>query len=184
MEKIIIGFILALFPILNFIFAYYYSKKDGKLHLFRNHTNFYYSDRLFIIFNFLLVFTITFNYYWALVMGLFSIICSFVVNILWFAHHRKTNNEGHMYNFKTRRLTKAGLVHAVFLPIQLFLILYFVIFSLPNIFSVVNLIILLAYFFTFPMTSKNIHGRFILSDLLVFLLGLIVIIIKFLQFYF
>jgi hypothetical protein len=41
MEKIILGLILAVIPIFSWCLAYFYSKKEGKFHLFRNHINFF-----------------------------------------------------------------------------------------------------------------------------------------------
>jgi len=183
MERILVGILLALIPVINFCLAYHFSRQEGKLHRFRNHFTFYYADWLFVLFNFLFVFAVRGDYYWAFVLALFSIVCAFIMNIIWFAHHRKTKNEGHMYNFKTRRLTRAGLTHAIYLPIQLFLIIYFVFFSINNIFSFANLVILLPYFLSYPLTSKRMHGRFIFTDLFAFVLGLGVLLIKFLTYF-
>ena len=182
MEKIFVGILLALLPVINFCLAYHFSRQEGKLHKFRNHFTFYYADWLFVPFNFLFVFAVRVDHYWALVLGLVSIVCSFIMNIIWFAHHRKTKNEGHMYNFKTRRLTRAGLTHAIYLPIQLFLILYFVIFSINNIFSLINLVVLLPYFLSYPLTSKKMHGKFVFTDLVVFIFGLAVLLVKLLAY--
>lgn len=176
MEKIWIALILAFVPVLSWSLSYYFSKKEGKLKFFKNHFTFYYADWLFVLFNFLFVFCTNLNILFIPVISV-SIVLSILINRIWFKGGIN-KLEAHMYNWKTRELTKTGHIHFVFMFFQLALILFFIVFSIKNVSSIVSCLILILYFLSYPKSSKNLHKKFILSDILVCSFGILIVLVK------
>lgn len=176
--NLFIGIALGLLPVLSWFIQYFYSIKNNKLKLFKNHPQTYLLDWLFIPFNILWVYTISLD------IPLFFIFLGSSISINFFSDkfykkmHIKENRNIHLFSLKTSKLNTAGYAHAIFSVAQLFLIFSFIFSRVSNIYVYANLIILALFLIPNIYFSKNVHGSIDKYDLALVLFGLLMIALK------
>lgn len=179
MKNIIIALILALVPIVFWSMQYYFSGKDNKLKLFRKHISCYYLDWLFVPFNLFLGLSIIFVPNISLLyLVLFGLIVTYFIHVFWFRLHTRERIELYMFDIKKESITNAGWSHIFFFLLESLLVIYFLLFSRLNLFSILALFFLFLFFASINYASRKIHRKSELSDTLFMILGIIVILIK------
>lgn len=179
MEKIFFGLLLALIPIINFFFKYYFSKRNKELPLFKKHLTTYYFDWIFLPFNFFLVYTLNLELKNILIIIFLSIISFIFLLLYWIKTHKKERRPVYLFDIKSERIKPAGFIELLFFITQCTLIFSFIFSTLNNSFVYLQLIFLLFFLLTSIFSSIKIHGKLDKVDGLIALLGLILIIIKF-----
>lgn len=179
MEKIIVALILALIPIVFWLMQYYFSKRDGKLNLFKKHFSCYYLDLIFIPFNFFVGLSIfSFNSSVLFFIFLFSLVVNYFIHVFWFKLHVREQIELYMFDIKKKIITRAGWSHIFFFFLEFSLVISFLLFSSLNLFSISALSLLFLFFAFTNYASRKIHKKSELSDNFFMILGIIVILIK------
>jgi len=179
MEKIYIGLILALIPVLSWSLQYYLAQKQGILKLFKGHPSVYYLDFIFILFNFSFVFCFVFNkiIFFSSILG--AIIGTIFIHLLWIKVHLNKKLPFYMFDIKTRRFTYAGIWHFFYCIFELTLVFLFLLSSLSNLFAYICLFLIFIFFIGTIPSSKYIHGKVSMTDIPFFIIGLVIILIKF-----
>ena len=177
--KLLIAVILAILPIISFFLQYNFSKKENCLKAIKKHVTVFYSDWIFVIFNILFVYSVSFTSIGGLILILiFSAIANIAMHIYW-SRLPIEEDGSHMYNSKTRKLLNAGKVHFLFSTIETALILTFLFSPTINKFYLYESAILGLYFLSYIPSSLKIHnGRLLISDLITCILGILAILIK------
>ena len=103
-----------------------------------------------------------------------------MITIAWMNIHIREKSEAHMFNLSKKKLLPAGWEHFFFSLIEMTLILSLFFLDLRSFFGYFSLFLLSLFFASFFITSKHIHKRMIISDLVISLFGIVVILIKFL----
>lgn len=178
MEKLLISFILIAIPIIYQILTHILTSIRGELHLFKKHPTCYYTDWLFIPFNFLLAYTINANFQIFSMFFLMSLIINWIMHNYWFRIHTKEKKESFMYNIHLKKITPAGIVHFIFQSIQSTLIFIFLIYSTKSTITYIECGILLLFVLSSIPSSKKIHGKLIPSDLAYFIIASLIILAK------
>lgn len=181
MEKIGVGLILALIPILSWFIQYLLSKREGKLNLFRKHLSVYYFDWIFVAFNFFWVYVVSFNFNFIMYSLLISFVATLLIHIFWKNLHLKEKKPVYMYDFKKKKITLAGIWHVFYHLIQLFLVILFLISDVSNVYSYLALFCLLFFFVGATFSSRSIHGKVSMTDIPFLILGFLIIVVKFLR---
>jgi hypothetical protein len=167
--------LLTFLPILSYILQYYFSSKVGLLWALKNNGMVSYSDWLFIPFNFLWAFCVS--------IGLFPILAllgvSIILNVIMHYYWATLPEIEHFYNPLNGALLPAGIVHLIFSIIQTALVISFLFFSKKFKQVYFSMFILTLFFLSFIPFSIMIHGYILLSDLITCVLGLFVLLIKF-----
>lgn len=158
---------LALVPVFNFALQHYFSKKDDLLNLSKKHWTTYWGDFVFVIFNFLFLYSVTINTAAVLSLIILSTIANIIIHILFIKLY---NNPECIYYMITRNhsnLTRAGWVHFAFSTFQTFLILlaFFSSMVFPQFYLLYFSIYLVSVIFSYG--SKKIHGKIMWYDFLV-----------------
>jgi len=178
MNEILISILFALIHPLFYSMQYYFSKQEGRLDLFKKHPNCTRLDFIFVFFNLFLIQTL--NISWGLF--LIFIVVSFMGGLVIYSHWARVSlnerEEEFMYNLKTKKVTKAGIVHFIFQTIQASLILAFFLSTLKSNFVYLECILLTIFFLRLVINSKKIHGKILWSDAILAVLGVILIILK------
>ena len=175
MEKIFLGVLLALIPVVNFCLAYYFSKKDYRLHLFKEHWSCYFFDWIFVPFNFFVAFSINIGSVTLSYALLVSVFVSFFIHWFWINIHKREKIDFYMYDLKADRFTRAGIVHFIFFVIELALVSLFFIFSLNDVFSYLALFLIACFFLSTIPSSRHVHGKVKESDGVFLFLGLAIL---------
>ena len=179
MEKLVIGLLLAMLPIISWIAHYNISKKEGNLDLFKRHPTIYYSDWTFVIFNLLWVYSAKILLGLHLSLFLILIVFSVIAMIVWRKIEGEENNKRNLiFEFNKKIFTNTGWVHMAYFLIQGFLIIVFIFSNVKNIFVYLSLIPLLIYFLLGVWASKRIHSKFVLMDKIYVFVGLLAILGK------
>jgi len=179
METLLIAVILALIPVLSWFIQYHLAKIDGKLKLFEKHLSVYYFDWVFVVFNLLWIYSVSFNYFIIVFSLIVSLIVTSLIHIFWKKLHIKEKKPVYMYDLKKRKITPAGVWHFLYHFIQLFLIIVFLLSDVSNIYSYLALFCLFLFFVGATFSSKSIHGKVSLTDWPFLILGFIIFFIKF-----
>ncbi len=178
MNEFSLGLILAAIVVINWFLQYYFSKKDGFLGRFKNHFALFYLDWLFVPFNFV----------WPLVTNiqansLILILCIFfianvLVNLFWLNKYIKKGKEkNHLYDESKLRWTGSGWTHFVYSTIQSTLVFSSILFNELSVLTYLASIFLILFFLGGLISSKKIHGKVILSDLIYIIVGIILVIL-------
>jgi len=184
MDFLLIGFILALIPILSWFIQYFLSKREGKLNLFRKHLSVYYFDWIFVAFNFFWVYVVSFNFNLMMYSLLISLVATILIHIFWKNLHLKEKKPVYMFDFKKKKITLAGIWHVFYHLIQLFLVILFLISDVSNVYSYLALFCLLFFFVgatSSSSSSRSIHGRGSITDIPFLILGFLIIFVKLLR---
>ena len=179
MNLLVLAGIFALAPILNFILVYEFSKKYGTLKQFQNHLSCYYLDWLFLPFNILWVFSVSILLEDFMYILLISMLGSLAIHYYWITNSIKSGQEGHLLDLGRRTFSPAGVVHALFTGFVVSLFISYLIFAFEGILSYLVGIIMILFFMGGFVSSKRIHGKVILSDALLLVLGILAILIRF-----
>ena len=167
----------AIVPI-NMFFQRYFAKREGRLELFRSHFSCHGIDWLFVIFNFLWIYSVTLNLFW----GILALGISLVVN---FVSHYYLSQAGngkcvgcHMFDGKKKKILPAGIVHFVFATIELVLLLIFLFADISSVEAYLATFVMLVFFVLVPYGSMKMHGKVIPYDWVFFGGGIIGISLK------
>ena len=178
MKLWVLGFILALIPVLNFIIQYFLSKKEKVLRSFNKNLICHSLDFIFIPFNFLLAYTLTFplQEFWLFVL------IAFLLNILahcaYWLRYKRSFRRSYMFTKKPKKMTFAGIIHFIFSTIQTFFILEFFFFSLTNMWMYFNLFILMLFFIGVFIFSSKMHKKILPEAIWTLAVGIGALIIK------
>lgn len=170
--ELILGIIFAALPIFSYYLQKHYSKKQKRYSSFLTHWTARYSDWIFIPFNLFLFYTIFIDYL-LLIMLAISFVFNYFFHRLW---AKNTKEDSHF--FIKNKFSKAGLVHLTFSTIQAALILTFLFSKVLNIFTFINLGILLIFAVLIPIGSINIHKKLMKGDLFVALILFLFILLR------
>ena len=180
MNRLLIAIILGLLPLLSFILQHYFSKKEGRLREFKNHFQCYYLDWLFIPFGIIWIYIVNISFNTFLILLGISIILNSITHIYWKFAVIRNNESCHMFGKKIGKIGLSGIVHFFFSTIISALFLGFLFFSVKSSLTYLAGIIIVLFFLGGFISSKKIHGKIILSDLILIVLGIFVVLIKFL----
>ena len=178
MKLWVLGLILALLPVLNFIIQYFFAKKEKVLRPFNKNLICHSLDFIFIPFNFLLAYTLVFplQKFW-----LFAII-AFLLNILahcaYWLRYKRSFRRSYMFTKKPKKMTSSGIIHFIFSTIQTFLVLEFFFFSLTNLYMYFNLFILMLFFIGIIIFSSKMHKKILPEAVLISVVGILALIVK------
>ena len=171
MKILFISLLLGVIPLINWSLEYIFSKKNKKLKQFKSHLIARYADILFVLFNFLLLYSIIFNMNKFLFFLPFLFIFNLFMHSFWSKYHSKLS---HHFMSNSGKIKSAGIVHFIFSIIQTAFILLFL-FSKPiSSFYYIGLLLLILFGLLSFVFSRKMHGKFIFSDAII-LLGLVLI---------
>lgn len=183
MNPLMLGLVLALIPVFNFILKYYSSIKNKNLKLFRQHFITYRVDWIFVPFNFLWVYTFYTNYKFLWIFALLSLVIFGILGLYWMKLHKNIQKPVYMFDIKTGKIYFAGFVEILFFVFELALILSLIFSNVLNIFVLMEITLLLIFLLLVIPSSIKMHGRLIFGDALFIAIGLIILIIKLFSLY-
>ncbi len=178
MDRLILAMVLAAIPIINWLFKYYFSSILGELNLFKKHVITFYSDLLFIPFNFLLGFCIRFNLKLVFLFFIVSLLLFFYMSSYWIKLHKKEKRPVYLFDIKKNKIKLAGYVELLFFTIEAVIILSFLFSPIRSIWSIFSGSLLIIFLLLCLPSSYKIHGKIERSDLIFVLAGLIILLIK------
>ena len=177
--KYIISFLLALLPLFSWTAQYHLSKKDNLLNSFKKHWTCYYGDWIFILINFLFLFSIkiTPTFFYLIPV---SILISIFTHKIWRNKNKTKKRNSHFFFNKTNKLNSSGITHLIFSSIQITIIIS--IFLSPPILSLFFVELILIMLFAILMTygSYKIHSQIDKLDLIASVLLVLFVIIRYL----
>lgn len=177
MKELIYSLLLAILPVISYFLQEYFSWKNNQISLFRKHYTIRYCDWLFIFFNFLFVYSVSFNQKSIFLSLLASMIIIAISHALW-ADMSKKGNAGHFYYKNSAKITFAGIVHFVFMFIEASMIIIFLLSPKINSFYYIGAAILLLFAGSSIYGSYKIHKKIQKSDLTAGLFLIFLIFIK------
>jgi len=168
--KLFLAILLALVPIFVWIINRRIAKRKKRLKLLKKHITIYYTDLLFVIFNFLLIYSVA-EMSAALVVWILIISCltGIAMHVFW----TKLSHD-HLLKYP-----EMATIHAAYFVFQFILIIIFLLSDSTNyLFTSINLFLLGAYFMSYFFVSGKINPKALKSDMLMGLLGLVVVVLK------
>jgi hypothetical protein len=174
-----LSFIFGSIVIINFVLQYYFSKENGRLKQFKNHFAGYYLNWLFLPFNILFIYSVDLNFFSIFIVLTLSTIATIISHKYWGKKSLKNLEDGPFFKKGTNNLSKSGKVNSIFSVVQLSLIILFMIHNNGSLLSHLLLLPIVIFLLMGLISSKKIHGRVILSDLLMIIIGIILLILGF-----
>ena len=170
----IFGFLLALLPVLSFCAQLIFSIRSGTKEILYHHLTVMVVDWVFIPFNYLVVRAVD----WRNGPRLYAIfIVSVILNVVTFAYWQRYGlDPGHMIT-TAGVILPAGWVHLSFSTVEMVLILAFGLCRLKGSDTRIATFLASAYFLAIPVTGHLMHGSYILSDVIVFVSGLLLVLV-------
>ena len=178
MNLLLIGLILAIIPVINFSLKYFFSFRAGELGLFKKHFVTYYADWIFVLFNFLWIFSAKANFKALFLFFIVSIIVFITLNLYWIKLHRKEKRPVYLFDIKSGKIKPAGIIEFIFFIFEATLIAGFVFSNVSSIFVYIESAVLMFFLLLCIPSSIKIHGRVSTSDMLFVVLGSIVVVGK------
>ncbi len=176
MIKIILTIILVSIPIFSIMLQKHYAKKDKRLNSFNKTYAVKYLDWIFILFNITFLYAVKLQY-WNIIIILISIIGSIIMHKIWSKNKKK--DLCFFHNIKTRKLTKAGLIHLIFTAIEASLMIIFMLSYIKNIYNYFGLGILFLFNTACIFTSYYMHDKKIMKeDFIIIIVTYLVLIIR------
>ena len=171
----VIGILAALLPVVSFLTQYILSMRAGTQQFLFHHLTVMIVDWVFVPFNFFVVRVID----WRKGGTLYVIACiSVVLNALTHAYWQYNGLDlGHMIT-KSGFVLPAGWVHVAFSTVQMILLVGFVFCRKSGaVGTPAATTFAVIYFLTMGACGYAMHGRFILSDVIVFVSGLFFVLV-------
>lgn len=178
MNKLSIAILLTTLPIISFLLQYYFAARRKKLDLFNKFKPVKVLDWVFIPFNFLLVYVVSFNVKLSILLLMAVLIIDGIFSQIWLKIHKKEKNEFSLYDLKKGKMTAEGYVHKIYGNLQAVLVGLFIFSSIKNTFVYVELFLLTLYLLGGIYSSISIHGKWIKADKIFILAGLAIMIVK------
>ena len=189
MKLWVLGLILALIPVLNFIIQYFLSKKEKTLKPFKENLICYYLDFIFIPFNFILAYTLVFPLQKLWLFALIAVLINIFFHYAFWVRYEKESQRSYLFKARSKKITlsdaihakkmtSAGIMHFIFSTIQTFFILEFFFFSLTNIWMYFNLFILMLFFIGVFIFSSKMHKKILPESILTLVVGILALIAK------
>lgn len=175
--KFIIAILLALLPFISWIIQYLVSKKNGLINSFKNHWTCYYGDWIFVIINFIFIYSVKVSkFLWYILLA--SFIISIFTHNIWGNKNKSNKSNGHFFYNETNKLNYAGISHLFFSAIQIGIIISILFLKpiIPIIFIELAFVLLFGIFITYG--SYKIHSKIDKMDLMVSLVLIVIIISK------
>ncbi|MBW3020965.1 hypothetical protein KY334_06730 [Candidatus Woesearchaeota archaeon] len=175
---LLLGIIFALIPVFSYSLQKYLSKKENKFELFQKYLVFRYLDFLFIPFNFIILYVISFTLKSLLLAIVFGLMINLVFHLFW-GYFNVKKYESNFYNENSVLLNLSGEVHYLFSSFETTLMLLFLSNPIIGLTSYYLFMILLLFSFgeiylSYLMNNKKIK----ISDFSPQTLILIVIIFR------
>jgi hypothetical protein len=139
--------LLALLPILHYFLLYFYSR-PRKYDLFKTHSV-QYLDWIFVPFNFLIPYAISFSWTVFLITLPLVTFMTFILHLSW-----KKRADSHVS--ESGRFTREGIIHLIFMSVQATLAGTLFISSRISVWYMVELLLLLAYLLGYLFVIKRI----------------------------
>jgi hypothetical protein len=175
--KLIIAILLALLPFISWIIQYLVSKKNGLINSFKNHWTCYYGDWIFVIINFVFIYSVEIsNKLWSILL------ISFIINIfthsIWGNKNKSNKLDGHFFYNKKNKLNFAGISHLIFSTIQMVIIISILFLKpiIPIIF--IELLFVLLFGIVIIYGSYKIHSKINKIDLIASLILIVLVLSK------
>lgn len=179
MNILIIAILLACLQLVHALLEHYDSKKNKRIHLLKRHVTDYYLDWIFVPFNFLLLYSVSFNINILLIVSALAFLGNLIVHYYWFRIHTRLEASSYMFDSKKNKIHFSGYVHFLFSIIETILIIMFFFSSIISSLVYIEAILLLIYFSFLVIQSKKVNnGRFEYSDLVVCIVGIAALIVK------
>lgn len=182
MNKLLIAIILGILPAISFFLQYYSSKKYGKLKQFKRHFQCCCLDWLLVPFGIIWIYIINISLNMFLFLLGISLILNSITHIYWKYAIIRNKENCHMFDLKTNAANLSALVHFLFSTIEFALFLGFLFFAPNNLLTLLAGTLMILFLLGGFISSKKIHGKIILSDLILILLGILIVLGKLILF--
>lgn len=163
--KFLIAILLASLPLISWMIQYYASKKNGLIKSFKDHWTCYYGDWIFVIINFLFIYSVQIsNILW--ITLLMSLIINIFTHTTWGNTNKSEKSNGHFFYHQTNKLNYAGISHLIFSTIQMGIIMSIIFLKPVTPFIFIELLFVLLFGIFIIYGSYKIHSKIDKMDLL------------------
>ena len=135
---------LSVLPLISWCSQYLLSKKNGLMSSFKEHWTCYSADWIFVIINFLFIYSVQIsNKLW--LIFLFSFVINLITHYFWGCKNRIEQLNGHFFHSKTSKLNKSGIIHLFFSAIEMTIVISILL--LTPVFPIIFLELLFVFIF-------------------------------------